>query len=118
MIDRLNRMTLTWWFSHAVLLGLGVAVVLAAALLTPSPEAVSLFGQEVPVLCGWRQMTGMPCMGCGLTRSFTYMAHGHVIEAFRMNLLGPLLFALLVGQIPWRLVMLWRGPAPRPIAAG
>ena len=116
MLERLNRMTLTWWFGHALLLGLSIAVILAAALLTPSFEAVSFFGSEVPVLCGWRRMTGWPCLGCGLTRSFTFMAHGRVFDAFQVNLLGPLLFALVASQIPWRAVILWRGrptpPAP------
>jgi hypothetical protein len=77
---------------------------------------VSLFGFEVPLLCSFRRMTGYNCPGCGMTRSFAFMAHGHVIEAFRMNAIGPLFFAFLASQVPWRIWRLWRGPpaVPRP----
>ena len=109
MLDQLNRITLTWWVGHALILTMSVGVILAAGLLSPSSEAVSFFGAEVPVLCGWRQMTGLPCMGCGLTRSFTFMAHGQVGAAFQMNLMGPFLFALVASQVPWRSWALYKG---------
>lgn len=114
MLERLNRITLTWWFGHALIFAMSVAVVVAAAVLTPSAEVVSFFGSDVPVLCGWRQMTGLPCAGCGLTRSFTFMAHGRIAEAFSMNYLGPFLFALVASQIPWRAYALYKGRLGSP----
>ncbi len=113
MLERLNKMTLTWWFGHALLLVLAIGVVVAAAVMSPSTEALSFFGNEVPVLCGFRRITGMPCMGCGMTRSFTFMAHGQVRQAFEMNYIGPVFFAVVAGQIPWRILTLWRGKQPR-----
>lgn len=83
------------------------AVVVLAATLTPSPEAVSIFGFEVPGLCVWRGLTGISCPGCGLTRSFSYLAHGHLVDAFRMNPLGPLLFVVVASQIPWQIYRIW-----------
>ncbi len=53
--------------------------------------------------CWSRTILGIPCPGCGLTRSFTAMAHGHVRNAFNFNPLGPILFILCGLQIPYRL---------------
>lgn len=78
------------------------AIVLAAALLSPSDEAVRVFGYEVPIMCGFRRLTGMGCPGCGLTRSFAFMAHFDPVGAFRMNWLGPFLFAGFATQPPYR----------------
>lgn len=114
MLKTLDRITIQWWFGHVVLLGLAVFVVAAAALFTPSDQVLTVFGQEIPVLCGWRTMTGIPCPGCGLTRSFTYMAHGQVMAAFQMNWLGPPMFAVCLGSIPWQAFRLWQGPRRRP----
>ena len=43
--------------------------------------------------------------------------HGRLAEAWEMNLLGPVAFAYVAAQIPWRGVRLWRLTA-RPEAAG
>ena len=75
-------------------------------------EAVSFLGSDVPVMCTWRKMTGIPCMGCGLTRSLTFMAHGQPWMALQMNLLGPILFSIVAFQIPWRAFKLWQGRPP------
>jgi hypothetical protein len=91
------------WFADAFLLAVCGAVVLAAVVLTPGADAVSWFGVEIPVVCGFRRFTGWPCPGCGLTRSFVFMAHGQLLAAFRVHALGPLLFAVVASQVPWRL---------------
>lgn len=61
-----------------------------------------------PGLCNFRRWTGLPCPGCGLTRAFVHMAHGHVADAFAANAFGPMLFvvaALIVGAdgVAWAL---------------
>jgi len=109
MIQKLDAMTVSWWFGNTVLLVVSLMVVTAALLLDPSPGAVSLFGVDIPVLCGWRRMTSIPCPGCGLTRSFSFMAHGQVMSAFHVNWFGPPGFAIVVAQVPIRAFKLWRG---------
>ncbi len=74
-------------------------------ILEPSVGAVSLFGHRIPTLCMFRLLTGHRCPGCGLTRSFTFMGHGRVAEAFHLHVLGPALYVLVAAQIPYRL---WR----------
>ena len=63
-------------------------------------------------ICGFKNLTGLPCPGCGLTHSFCAMGKGDVLAAFGYNLLGPPLF--LVFALLWirsALVMLNRtGP--------
>ena len=50
---------------------------------------------------------GIPCPGCGLTRSFISLAHGHWSEAWRYNPAGPVWFLLVAMQLPYRFVQ-WR----------
>lgn len=67
-----------YWFLAALLLA---SAVLPARALT-----------EGPVLCLFRRITGHPCPGCGLTRSFVATAHLRLDEAFGQHLFGPVLF--------------------------
>lgn len=90
------------WFGDAFWLAISLGVVGMALLLAPSTEALSFFGVEVPVLCTFRRLTGVGCPGCGLTRSFVFLAHGQLQAALQMNLLGPPLFGFVLAQIPWR----------------
>lgn len=46
-------------------------------------------------LCGFKNLTGLPCPGCGLTHSFCALAKGDIGTAIGFNLLGPLLFLAL-----------------------
>ena len=47
-------------------------------------------------LCWFHNVTGLPCPGCGLTRSLANISHGHPVDAFGYHPFGPLLYALLV----------------------
>jgi hypothetical protein len=44
------------------------------------------------VICPFRNVTGLPCLTCGLTRSFCAIAKGHVERGFEFHWLGPVLF--------------------------
>ena len=70
--------------SVRVAAGVGAAAIVTAFAVTP---ALSTSG---PTLCPMRLITGLPCPGCGLTRSWTAAAHGHVADAFSYNLFGPI----------------------------
>lgn len=107
-LKRFEDLSRRAWFGDALWLALCVAITALALWMRPSVEAVSLFGFDVPVLCTFRRFTGMSCPGCGLTRSFVFLAHGQLSLAFQMNPLGPIAFAWVVAQIPWRMVRLSR----------
>jgi Protein of unknown function (DUF2752)/NusB family len=83
---------------------LPIVVTAAALTMSATPEQVSWFGFDVPVLCMFRRLTGISCPGCGLTRSFVLLVHGQWADALRTNPLGPFVFAAMVLQAPALLV--------------
>lgn len=69
-------------------------VVALSAWLSPDRRGFGTHQQLGLPPCSFEAVTHVPCPGCGLTTSFTNMAHLHVVDAFRAHLMGPLLFAL------------------------
>ena len=51
---------------------------------------------EYFTICGFKNLTGLPCPGCGLTHSFCALTQGDIGGAFTFNLLGPLLYLALI----------------------
>ncbi len=47
-----------------------------------------------PSPCLFRATTGLPCPGCGLSRSFVHTAHRDLHGAMRYHFFGPVLFFL------------------------
>ncbi len=105
--------------SDLVMIIVCAAIVVASIVLTPSDSVVTLFGWELPGLCVFKNLTGMDCPGCGLTRSFTFMGHGDLRRAFDLHWLGPFLYALVAAQIPYRAWRIWMnrpgGPGVGPL---
>lgn len=66
----------------------GAVIGLAAILPLPQNGAIL----ALPSLCPFHNLTGLPCPGCGLTRSFVCCAHGQITAAFAYHPLGPILF--------------------------
>ncbi len=73
------------------LLGAGSMVMVGSYLY---PYLKGLVDSVAPG-CLFRRLTGLPCLLCGMTRSFAATSHGRWEEAFRMHLLGPPLFMLV-----------------------
>lgn len=75
----------------ALVAAAGVAGLGVAAWADPASIA------DGPVVCPFRLATGLPCPGCGLTRSWVYLVHGDVGSSFAANWFGPLsVLAVLV----------------------
>ena len=103
-----------WWFPELVVFLMSAGCIGLAALMVPSDAVVSILGWDVPEICMWGRVFNLACPGCGLTRSFAYMADAQLSSAFRLNLFGPPLFALIAAQVPYRAyVVLARGPRVR-----
>ena len=101
-------------------LGLALAVMLASLLLRVDREGqvvVPLLRMTVPMSCSFRRLVGHDCPGCGLTRSFISLAHGHWQAAWQYNPAGPLWFGLVLSQLPYRWWRIRRLQAGRPPAA-
>ncbi|GAB3112557.1 hypothetical protein GCM10027055_15760 [Janibacter alkaliphilus] len=57
--------------------------------------------------CLLQMTTGLPCPGCGMTRSWVHLAHGDISGAFAYNAFGPLVMAAtvaVVGYTAWALL--------------
>lgn len=70
-----------------------------------------------PVICPFRLMTGLPCPGCGLTRSWIALAHGDPGTAFARHAFGPVLFALAIIAVATTVYSLARRREPVDLAA-
>jgi len=84
----------------AVLFAVPLAVVITAAMLTPSPAGHGTHTQLGLPPCGFLVYTGYPCPGCGLTTSFSHMVRLQLIGAFHANPFGILLFTFTFLTIP------------------
>ncbi len=62
--------------------------------------------------CVFRNATGLPCAGCGMTRGLTAMGHGRLLEAWRMNSLAPVAYVFAWGYVVFA-VLAWRFPGVR-----
>ena len=95
-----------------------VFTVVASLFLTPaSPFAgkgdpIRFLGYRIPGSCPSYMIYKVECPGCGMTRSFVAIAHGKWFDAFLFNGAGPLLFLLVLLQIPFRIYKLTSSPEP------
>jgi hypothetical protein len=108
---------------RTVYLSKGVRV--TERMIVPVLAAISLVGLVVarvwPVpsvdggqpTCILRILTGMPCPGCGMTRSWVHLAHGDVATAFEYNLFGPIGMAAAAGLVVYTAVSLVRRRPPQ-----
>ena len=79
-----RRSSLFWacFFNGALLL----SFVLPVGTLQSSPV----------IICSFRGFFGVPCPGCGMTRAFCAISHGHPIDALGFHWLSPLIYGMFV----------------------
>ena len=100
---------------HWVVLVACLAIFVGAAILTPSNGQLRIGPITLPGLCMLRETTGIPCPGCGLTRSLVAAVRGDWSSSFAYHRLGPVLFVYLILQAAYRAV--WIGvPAARRVS--
>ena len=97
----------TTFGGHLVVLIVCGGILLSAALLTPSNEDLKIGPLTLPSICMLKNTTGVPCPGCGLTRSIVAAVDGDWRESFTYHRLGPLVVGFLVLQLLYRLS--WMG---------
>ncbi|SDK11244.1 Protein of unknown function [Nocardioides sp. YR527] len=76
--------------STEVTAAIGVGGIVIASLLPAGGI------EDGPVLCPFRAITGLPCPGCGLTRSWVYLMHGDIGSSLASNWFGPVLILAIV----------------------
>ena len=97
-----------WWHTHwgrrfvSVVLGIPTWTVLGlAAFLDADARGFGTHQQLGLGTCTVLGMTGWPCPMCGMTTSFTHMAHIRPLEALSVQPFGSALFlvTLVIGTI-------------------
>jgi hypothetical protein len=73
----------------------GVAAGAVAVAFVADPATI----EDGPVICPFRLLTGLPCPGCGLTRSWVYLAHGQWADAWSANPFGVVTMVLAVAYV-------------------
>lgn len=100
------------WF---VLAALPATVIGTALTLTPNAIGHGTHTQLGLPPCGFFEVTGYPCPGCGLTTAFANMAHGHIVGAAHANAFGILLFLVSATTVPLATLGFLRGWAVVPV---
>ncbi len=76
--------------STAAVAVVGLAAVVVAAVSHPAAVEAG------PTVCPLRALTGLPCPGCGLTRSWVWLLHGEPGQAMAANPFGVVALLLAV----------------------
>jgi hypothetical protein len=98
---------------HREMLIIALVVIAASFVLQVNPgrNRVALRNVPeamVPPTCMSNEWFGIRCPGCGLTRSFIYLAQGDPVSSWQSHRLGWLLAAATLAQVPYRLHELCR----------
>lgn len=73
-----------------------ILIIAVALFLKPDPRGFGTHSQLLILPCYFQATTGLPCPGCGLTTSFSHIAHGNIEKALLCNIFGPVLFLMMV----------------------
>ena len=86
---------------------LAIVVLVSAPLLEVRTQdrvgVRGLPGFVLPPTCLARDLFGVECPGCGLTRSFVNLAHGDWTASLRCHRIGWLLMLMVLLQVPYRI---------------
>jgi len=84
-----------------IYLAIGLFALLSPWVFSPAGDGLSIMGVITPDVCGMKSLFGIPCPGCGMTRSWVYASRGDLLTGARFNIAGVLLWfwALWVGLV-------------------
>lgn len=91
---------------HVPILLLCLVIIFASWLVKADENGVHLFGFKWPMRCFLYHTFGIKCALCGLTRSFSSIAHGDFRKSFEFHRVGPAIFAFVALQVPYRIYAL------------
>ena len=98
---------------HALALAGIAASLLAAALVLPlDAPPLSLF------TCPFRALTGLPCLGCGMTHAFHFAVRGQLARAAAHSPLGLALALTCAAHVAWTALRLCGLPYAPRLAGG
>ena len=80
--------------ANAAAMFLLLSVIFTASVLLPLPASPNGQIAHLPSVCLFYHLTGLPCPGCGLTRSFVCLGHGHLRESLHWHPLGIVIYGI------------------------
>jgi hypothetical protein len=91
---------------HIVVLTICLLILLGSFLLKPSESGDGLLyigSLPLPHSCTFKNLTGIPCPGCGLSHSMVEAARGDLKQSFRYHHLGLLTLIYVLAQLIYRI---------------
>jgi hypothetical protein len=92
----------------------GISLAIVCGLILAVAVFVDFSRLGTPSICVFYRTTGLPCGGCGLSRSCCAIAHGRWEEAWLYNPFGYVFMPLFIVGFVGGLLTAWR-PALRPL---
>jgi hypothetical protein len=96
---------------HAMYLIFALVVLTLAACLSINAQdqvVIPAVNLQLPGACMSRQILGVDCPGCGLTRGFISLMHGGWRQAWHYNPGVYFIFFMVVAQVPYRVIQVRR----------
>ena len=94
---------------YGVLIASALVVLASISMNIEGSDRVRVLGlPELPQMCQFRNLFGIPCPGCGMTRAFVSMGHFEFANAWNYNSVGVFFYLFVVFQIPFRAVQIFR----------
>lgn len=73
-------------------------------LYSPNKQYVlSIFSIDLPGTCLSRALFNTECPGCGMTRAFVLITHGHFKESMAIHRLAPLLYIFFIYLVIYKI---------------
>lgn len=94
---------------HWIVLILCAGILLGGLLLSPPNRGstyLRIFSIPIPDTCSFRNLTGLPCPGCGLTRSIVAGMHGDFRASLVYHRLGLLTLVYICLQFFYRMCVI------------
>jgi hypothetical protein len=86
-----------------------LGVIVTARMLVPKESGMGTHTELGFPPCTFYVLTKLPCPGCGLTTSFSHLAHLQFVKAFKVHPFGPILFAAVLLMIVQKVIVLCTG---------
>lgn len=98
---------------HVIVVMICLIILAGALAFTPVKSGLELMRIPIPHSCLFYNLTGIPCPGCGLTRSLVSAVHGNLAGSFSHHRLGMIVLVYVLLQLTCRLGVIL-APAQRP----
>ena len=98
IVSMLNRRSY-----HTAVLVICVLVIVTSYAVEVDDLGFYVFGFKWPLHCLLKHTFGIRCAPCGMTHSFSSVAKGDLSAAVGFHKLGPVLFAFIIFQVPYRI---------------